>query len=224
MKRYIADPAPLGFYAFAIQTFYAGTVYADWITAKAAVAFAPAIWYGGAAQLITGVIQLLRGEKVAGTIFAAFGLNWIATGYLLEPGMDQSLLTHYNGGGEMGRQLGVYYLCWFCFACAYLGVNIRSNVVLVLLCILVCCNFLLLTIGQLGEISMALTIAGYTMISTGVVAFYLGTAALWSGNGPVELPLWPIRAAPRAQAQHPNGGGGPKYYTEPGTAATDDKP
>lgn len=157
--------------------------------------FAPAIWYGGAAQVITGLLQLLRGEKVGGTVFTAFGLNWIATGVLMDPNNASLLEVSYsNDLNEMTKQSGIYFLAWALFALAYLIANLKSTLALISLSCLVCCNYTLLGIFSLTGSVVVEKIAGYFMVVTGINAFYLATAELWKDSAPLQLPLYSVSA------------------------------
>eukprot|EP01054_Gregarina_sp_Poly1_P005725 Gregarina_sp_Poly_1__5724@NODE_3009_length_1453_cov_214_244589_g1904_i0_p1_GENE_NODE_3009_length_1453_cov_214_244589_g1904_i0NODE_3009_length_1453_cov_214_244589_g1904_i0_p1_ORF_typecomplete_len176_score28_36Gpr1_Fun34_YaaH/PF01184_19/1_1e33Oxidored_q2/PF00420_24/6Oxidored_q2/PF00420_24/3_2SPP/PF06550_11/0_02Presenilin/PF01080_17/0_022SPC12/PF06645_13/1_9SPC12/PF06645_13/20Patched/PF02460_18/0_2Acyl_transf_3/PF01757_22/0_28PMT_4TMC/PF16192_5/1DUF202/PF02656_15/3_7DUF202/PF02656_15/93TspO_MBR/PF0 len=155
--------------------------------------FAPAIWYGGAAQVITGILQLLRGDKVGGTIFCAFGLNWISTGYMTDPKYALLLADSYEQAPtEMTQQMGIYFLGWAIFALVYLIANLKTNLASVTLGVLVMLNFVFLGLFSFtGNKGLELT-AAYCMMLTAVVAFYLGTAALWKDTAPVSLPLLPF--------------------------------
>lgn len=60
----MADPGALGLFAFAVVTFMAGAINCNWHTEIDRAIFAPAIAYGGLAQVVAGIIDLIRGEKV----------------------------------------------------------------------------------------------------------------------------------------------------------------
>ncbi|MCI4373536.1 MAG: acetate uptake transporter, partial [Thermoplasmata archaeon] len=70
-----ASPATLGLLGFGMTTILAGLFVGGWIPTGAV--FSMAIFFGGIAQIIAGVIGLRKGNMFA-TAFACYGAFWLA--------------------------------------------------------------------------------------------------------------------------------------------------
>eukprot|EP01055_Gregarina_sp_Pseudo9_P005651 Gregarina_sp_Pseudo_9__5650@NODE_792_length_2209_cov_49_531336_g746_i0_p2_GENE_NODE_792_length_2209_cov_49_531336_g746_i0NODE_792_length_2209_cov_49_531336_g746_i0_p2_ORF_typecomplete_len121_score15_85Gpr1_Fun34_YaaH/PF01184_19/1_1e15Oxidored_q2/PF00420_24/41Oxidored_q2/PF00420_24/0_002_NODE_792_length_2209_cov_49_531336_g746_i016301992 len=104
------------------------------------------------------------------------------------------MATSYAGDGDgAARQGGVYFIGWAFFAFVYLVANLRTNAAVVCMSTLVLGNFIFLGVFSFTGNTAIEKTAAYCMMLTSVNAFYLGTAALWNGTAPVELPLFPFK-------------------------------
>ncbi|KAL4536875.1 hypothetical protein Ndes2526A_g06376 [Nannochloris sp. 'desiccata'] len=77
----IANPAPIGLFAFALATAFYMTSQAR-ITEQATqfIAFPLGMFLGGLAMLITGFIELWRKNSLGATAFCVYGSFWITVG------------------------------------------------------------------------------------------------------------------------------------------------
>ncbi|MDR0436566.1 MAG: acetate uptake transporter, partial [Propionibacteriaceae bacterium] len=77
--RPIADPGPRGLAAFAATTFLLSVFNAGLVDKSAEpVVFGVALFYGGAAQLVAGVIEFVKNNLFGGLAFCSFGAFWMS--------------------------------------------------------------------------------------------------------------------------------------------------
>ena len=85
----IANPGPLGLSGFALTTFVLSSANAGFLFAKGpasgAIVIGLAIFYGGIAQLIAGIMEFRTGNTFGATAFTSYGAFWLALGFTLMP-------------------------------------------------------------------------------------------------------------------------------------------
>src|SRR5215467_12475260 len=81
----IANPGPLGLSAFALTTFVLSTANAGLYTGASGVV-GLALFYGGLAQLVAGIMEFRTGNTFGATAFCSYGAFWLALGFILLPG------------------------------------------------------------------------------------------------------------------------------------------
>src|SRR6266568_7907330 len=74
----VADPAPLGLAGFALTTFLLSGHNASWIPDLIWVA--PALFYGGLAQLLAGMWEFRNRNVFGATAFSTYGGFWLSLG------------------------------------------------------------------------------------------------------------------------------------------------
>ncbi|MGH6671717.1 MAG: acetate uptake transporter [Xanthobacteraceae bacterium] len=80
----VADPAPLGLWAFATGTWIVGTVFAGAFPASALTATIPVLLiFAGLAQFIAGLFAFRRANVLAATAFCSFGAFNVVTAAFL---------------------------------------------------------------------------------------------------------------------------------------------
>ena len=79
MESKIANPAPLGLFAFASTTWLLSLINAGLADGKGLVlVLAMALVFGGTVQAIAGILAFLRGNTFPGVAFLAYGAFWIS--------------------------------------------------------------------------------------------------------------------------------------------------
>src|SRR5205823_6527662 len=80
----VADPAPLGLAAFALTTFLLSAANAGWAPHGGAdIAWiGPALFYGGAAQLLAGMWEFRNRNVFGATAFSTYGGFWLSLGFI----------------------------------------------------------------------------------------------------------------------------------------------
>lgn len=188
LKRHIADPGAMGLLAFAVITFTSGAVHCNWRTDIDLAIFSAAIWYGGMVQVIAGILDLLRGEKVSGSTFVAFGFYWVSTGYFLQNAGGSNF--GYPDRAERNAVLGFYLVGWAFVALASLLAVLRTSVLQVILLSMVTFDFTMLAAIKLSGSVKLERFTGYMLVFTAALAYYLGVAFLLKGKSPIQLPIW----------------------------------
>ena len=74
-----ANPGALGLACFGFNTILLNVHNIGWI--ESAMPLVWAFFWGGAAQIIAGIIEARRGETFAFTAFVAYGFFWIGLGF-----------------------------------------------------------------------------------------------------------------------------------------------
>ena len=106
-----ASPATLGLMGFGTTTVLAGLNDGGWILWGALLSMA--IFFGGAAQVIAGVIALRKGNMFAGTAFTGYGMFWLA--------FNNEVVNYVFAGGSTGAyDIAAFTFVWFLFTLAFL--------------------------------------------------------------------------------------------------------
>ena len=92
----VADPAPLGLAGFALTTFLLSGHNASFIPDLIWVG--PALFYGGAAQLLAGMWEFRNRNVFGATAFSTYGAFWLAFGAFVVLAETTKFLAGYSGG------------------------------------------------------------------------------------------------------------------------------
>ncbi len=197
-----ADPAPLGLSAFALTTFVFSLVNAGIIqqgpdpSQQIINLFLPlALFYGGLAQLIAGILEFRTGNTFGLTAFGSFGAFWITLAVL-------NLMARQGIVAEtrLAEAQGWFFLAWAIFTAFMLIGTFGLNVGLLVTFALLLLTFVLLTISDLsgghpaGGIPLLIGhLAGYAGILTALAAWYVAAADVINDTlGRQVLPLGPL--------------------------------
>jgi uncharacterized protein len=172
-----ASPATLGLMGFGTTTMLAGLFNGGWIPVGSLLSMA--IFFGGFAQLIAGVIAFRKGNMFAGTAFAGYGSFWLAFNWLA---------TTYPTSLANGYDVAAFTFVWFLFTLAFL-INVpKHGIGLTLVFLTLLIAYLLLTV-QWWEVGAGTPLAkstlqgiGAEIILTGFLAWIVGTADLTNWN------------------------------------------
>jgi len=192
--RVIANPAPLGLFAFAGTTYILSmfNVLARGIAVPNAV-LGMALFYGGLAQLLAGMWEFASGNTFGATAFSSYGAFWLSFAAFYIP--DLAIVASYKGDvDQLESALGIYLSCWFIITFLFLIASLRSNAGLVGVFFFLTITFMLLMISKFTG-SIAVQKAGGAFgIITAFNAFYVGLAGLMvKPHGFIQLPLVPLR-------------------------------
>ncbi len=164
VKSNIANPAPLGLLGFGMTTCLLNLHNAE-IIPLSIIIVAMGFALGGAAQIIAGIMEFVKGNTFGATAFTAYGFFWWS---LILIWMNP--FANINASDSKG--MGFYLLLWGIFtAFMFIGTlkhNIISMVVFGSLTIL----FFLLAIANFTGSVMVHTVAGYVGIFCGLSAIY----------------------------------------------------
>jgi uncharacterized protein len=162
-----ANPAPLGLCAFGMTTLLLSLHNAGMI-ALASPILAMAIFYGGLAQVIVGIMEWKKNNSFGMLTFGSFGFFWISFAALL---MIPALgLGKAPGPNELAAFLGVWGIFAFGLFVCTLNMHRLLQVTLAAVVLLV----VLLVAAQLTASSTILTLGGIVGIIAGGLALYMG--------------------------------------------------
>ena len=181
------NPAPLGLLGFGMTTVLLNLHNAGFYELNTMI-LAMGICYGGAAQIIAGIMEWRKGNTFAATAFLSYGLFWLSLVTLIVLG-KLGWATPSND-----TAMAAYLAMWGLFtAVMFVGtlkLHVAGQVVFGSLTIL----FFLLAIGDLINASPCFRqFTGYEGIFCGFSAIYAGLAQVLNEvYGKVVLPLGPV--------------------------------
>ena len=182
------NAAPLGLLALGVTTFMLSMVNANAISAGVTpVVFGVALMFGGATQLIAGIIQLRIGKTFSGVMYAGFGgfyLSLFAIGqWFLK---DVPAL-------QAGHAMGLFLYAFGIFAVVMLAASLRTNAVIVLTLAFAVLTVFFLGAGHYGANTTMIHWGGYLGLAAAACVFYLALAELCEITyGRAVLPIWSL--------------------------------
>ncbi len=169
-----ASPATLGLLGFGMTTILAGLNVGGWIGAGAVLSMA--IFFGGIAQVVAGLIGLRKGNMFA-TAFLCYGAFWLAFNWML----TSSVAPDAYG-------IAAFMFVWFLVTLTFTLSVPKHGIALTLVFVTLDVAFLLLTWNFYsaggGTILSKSTLQGIgaEIILTGLLAWYTATADLTNWN------------------------------------------
>jgi len=182
------NSGPLCLFAFAITTFMISMVNAKAISgAVVPVVIGVGLVYGGATQLIGGLIQLRTGDTRNGALFSSFGAFWIALAAILQ------WFSKDVPAAEVGHAMGLLLYSFTILAFIFLLCSFRTTVASVVALTTLTVTLLLLAAGNYGAHASMLQAAGYLGIVLAGMAAYMGAAEVCEQTyGRSVLPVGPL--------------------------------
>ena len=181
------NPAPLGLLGFGMTTVLLNVHNAGFYELNSMI-LAMGICYGGAAQIIAGIMEWRKGNTFATTAFLSYGLFWFSlVTLIILPKLGWSTPTNDTA-------MAAYLAMWGLFtAVMFIGtlrLHVAGQVVFGSLTIL----FFLLAIGDFVNAGLDFRhFTGYEGIFCGLSAIYAGLAQVLNEVfGRVVLPLGPV--------------------------------
>ena len=174
-----ASPATLGLMGFGTTTILAGLNDGGWIQWGALLSMA--IFFGGSAQVIAGVVALRKGNMFAGTAFTGYGMFWLA--------FNNEVVNYVFAKGPTGPyDIAAFTFVWFLFTFAFLLCAPKHGIGITAVFLFLTIAFLLLT-WQWWEAGQAVVLSkgtfegiGAEIILTGLTAVFVGYADLINWN------------------------------------------
>jgi succinate-acetate transporter protein len=189
IKDATANPAPLGLLGFGMTTVLLNFHNAGFYELNSMI-LAMGVCYGGAAQIIAGIMEWKKGNTFATTAFISYGFFWLSlVALVLLPKIFPAVAATNE------TALAVYLSMWGLFtAVMFLGtfrLNRALQVVFGTLTVL----FFLLAIGDFTDASSDFKhFTGYEGLVCGFSAIYTGLAQILNElYGKTVLPLGPVK-------------------------------
>lgn len=164
------NPAPLGLLGFGMTTILLNLHNAGFFELNSMI-LAMGICYGGAAQIVAGIMEWKKGNTFATTAFLSYGFFWLSLVVLVL--LAKIGVAAPSNETAMGAYLGLWGLFTFMMFIGTLRLHRAGQVVFGSLTIL----FILLAIGELAAVTPAFKRAtGWEGVFCGLSAFYTGIA------------------------------------------------
>jgi succinate-acetate transporter protein len=184
IKDMTANPAPLGLLGFGMTTVLLNLHNAGFYELNSMV-LAMGICYGGAAQIIAGIMEWRKGNTFATTAFISYGLFWLSLVTLI-------VLAKLGWGAASDEKaMAAYLAMWGLFTAVMFVATLRLNRALQVVFGTLAILFFLLAIGDYTNASAGLKhFTGYEGIFCGFSAIYAGLAQVLNEVfGKIVLPL-----------------------------------
>ncbi|MER5809273.1 acetate uptake transporter [Streptomyces sp. NPDC002033] len=170
----LANPGPLGLAAFALTTFVLSLFNSGLIAnaALSAVVLPLALFYGGLAQFVAGVLEFRRGNTFGTTAFVSYGAFWMAfAGYV-------KFVVPTLPAGQAHIATGWFLIAWFVFtaymAVAALKLDLAHRALFTVLAL----TFLFLALGDLTQVTALGHAGGWLGLLCAGIAWYVSFAGV----------------------------------------------
>ncbi len=189
IKDNIANPAPLGLFAFGMTTVLLNLHNAGFYEMNSMI-LAMGIFYGGIAQVIAGIIESKKNNIFGLTAFTSYGFFWLTlVGLIVMPKLGW--IPKASTGGMVA-----FLVMWGIFTFLLFIGTLRINRALQFVFASLTVLFFLLAAGDATGNENITHIAGYEGIICGASAIYTGIAnVLNEVYGKVVLPIGPVVTA-----------------------------
>ncbi|KAJ7441473.1 Gpr1 family protein [Mycena galericulata] len=173
----IANPAPMGLFAFATSTFILSmyTVGARSITVPNVVV-GMAIFSGGLTQVLASAWEISRGNAFGGTVFASYGSFWMSYGTIYIPA--SGIIAAYSDPTELANALGIYIITWCMVTFFFLLLVIRANIAYTSLLSIFCVALACLSAAQFTQSLMVTKAGGVFLVIGALIAYYIALSEL----------------------------------------------
>ena len=184
IKDTTGNPAPLGLLGFGMTTVLLNLHNAGFYELNSMV-LAMGICYGGAAQIIAGIMEWRKSNTFAATAFISYGFFWLSLVTLI-------VLAKLGWGAPSDETaMAAYLAIWGVFTAVMFVGTLRLNLALQVVFGSLAILFFLLAIGDFTGASAGFKHAtGYEGIFCGLSAMYAGLAQVLNELfGKIVLPL-----------------------------------
>ena len=187
IKDTTGNPAPLGLLGFGMTTVLLNLHNAGFYELNSMI-LAMGLCYGGAAQVIAGIMEWRKGNTFATTAFISYGLFWLSLVTLI-------ILTKLGWGAKSDdTSMAAYLAMWGLFTFVMFLGTLRLNRALQIVFATLTILFFLLAYGDFTNASAGFKhFTGYEGIFCGFSAIYTGLAQVLNElYGRTVLPLGPV--------------------------------
>jgi succinate-acetate transporter protein len=187
IKDTTANPAPLGLLGFGMTTVLLNLHNAGFYELNSMI-LAMGICYGGAAQIIAGIMEWRKGNTFAATAFISYGLFWLSL-------VTSIILAKLGWGAKPDdTAMAAYLAMWGLFTLVMFIGTLRLNRALQIVFATLTILFFLLAYGDFTAASTGFKhFTGYEGILCGFSAIYAGLAQVLNELfGRIVLPLGPV--------------------------------
>jgi succinate-acetate transporter protein len=160
-KDNIAVVGPLGLLGFGLTTILLSFQNVG-LYGHGSMILGMARFYGGLAQFVAGVFELIKGSTFSGTAFVSYACFW------------WSLSTVWTAGESEPKAVGVYLLFWGVFTICMFVATLKTHLCLKLVFGTLALCFVFLALGDLTEEHVITKIGGGIGLLCGGIASYTG--------------------------------------------------
>ncbi|KND89319.1 hypothetical protein TOPH_06048 [Tolypocladium ophioglossoides CBS 100239] len=203
----VANPGPLGLISFASTTFVLGLYQCGaWLPASDPfgsvgpdqAVFGLAVFFGGTAQFIAGIMEFRVGNTFGTTVHCSYGAFWLSFAMFILP--EVGIKAAYGGDAHAySFAVGIFLIMWCFLTLIFFVAALRTNIAILTVLGLLAIAFFFLSIAQF--ISTTHTVnavrlnraGGAFAVLCAVAAFYAGSAGIMTKDTTwVRFPLGEI--------------------------------
>jgi succinate-acetate transporter protein len=187
-----ANPGPLGLIGFALTTFVLGLYQCGaglpgnnphGEVGPFQAVFGLAVFFGGAAQFVAGIMEFVVGNTFGTTVHCSYGAFWLAFAMFLIPGLG---IKDAYAGDERAYSfaVGIFLILWCFLTIVFLIAALRTNIVILLVLFFLTLAFFFLALAEFTvtshpNASVNINKAGGAFsVICAFLAFYAGAAGL----------------------------------------------
>jgi len=180
----VADPAILGFAAFALPTFMLGWINAEIINKNTApVVFGLMLFYSGLGQLLVGMWEFRRNNSFGTVAFGSFGMFYLSLWAFFQ------FYAKEVPSAQLGQALGLFFASWAVLALILWVASLHTTLLVNLIFLFTTALLILLGIGNFANSTTVLHWGGYVGIVLGVIGWYAAASTLINETfGRIVLP------------------------------------
>jgi len=184
MKLEVANPAPLGLLAFATTTSLLMYVDMEWVEPEfKELVWGYAVWYGGMAQLIVGLFEIIKGNTFGATAFSTYGCFWLGWATMWHAYKTEE---SFVGASAWLHGETLWFATFGVITFVFWIITLKKNLCLVVVFGLLAATFFLLVFGVFNEDIKR--IAGYVGFATAISAAYTAFAELFAHEWGLQMP------------------------------------
>ena len=178
-----ANPAPLGLCAFGMTTILLSLHNAGYIGLSASI-IGMALFYGGIAQVIAGLLEWKKNNIFGFVTFGSFGFFWLTFAAIsLLPSMGISV-------APTAIDMAAFLFVWGLFVLGLLICSLRLHKLLLITLAFVLLMVISLIVGDVTGVELFKNLGGYSGIVAGFLALYMGMAQVI--NDVYQEPVLPV--------------------------------
>ncbi|CAG9467224.1 unnamed protein product [Pedinophyceae sp. YPF-701] len=141
-----------------------------------------ALFFGGLAMWVPGVLALLQGNTFGGTVMCTYGSFWLAFGYF----NSMAITTEFAGSEAFKTGAALLYSQWGVLTSVLFIFSLKLNKALMAVFLTLATAFFLLAGGVYDEgVSKA---SGYALFVAGLAGFYAAIATLFKDEWNMPMP------------------------------------
>lgn len=180
-SNHLGNPGHLGLFAFAMTTWLLSLINAGFFDAKSlGLVLVMAFAFGGAAQIIAGIMEFKKGNTFGLTTCISFGAFW----------WSWALFVVFFQGETSGMFIAWYLVLWATFTLVLLLAALQYSWILKALLFFVTVTLYVLAIGSGAESLFFTHLGGYLGLLSAFCAFYIAAAGFINESyGKAILPV-----------------------------------
>lgn len=173
-----ANPAPLGLSAFAMTTLVLSLCNAQAMGITTPnIVVGLACFYGGAAQMLAGIWELVVGNTFGGTALTSYGAFWLSYAAINIESFG-IVAAYADDLDTLHNAIGFYLLAWGLFTLMLTMATLKSTAAFFLLFFCLSLTFFLLAAGEFTLKTGVTRAGGVVGVITGILGFYNALAGV----------------------------------------------